>query len=162
MGLEGVLENRKDDLSGIVNGIDYDEWNPERDRLIPARYSKHDFSGKAKCREHLQKYFGLPSAKKRIPVVRIFPRLADQKGFDLIAEAVDDLASLDLQLVILGTGQQRYHDLLGDVASRYPLKIALRLSFDNTLAHKIEAGCDMFLMPSKYEPCGLNQLYSLR
>jgi starch synthase len=162
MGLEGVLQNRKDDLSGIVNGIDYDIWNPERDPLIPARYSKHDFSGKARCKERLQTYFGLPSSGKRTPIVGIVSRLADQKGFDLIAEAVDDLALLDLQLVILGTGQQRYHDLLGYVASKYSGKIALRLSFDNALAHLIEAGSDLFLMPSKFEPCGLNQLYSLR
>jgi len=162
MGLEGVLQNRKEDLSGIVNGIDYDVWNPEKDPLIPARYSKHDFAGKAKCKEQLQKYFGLPLLKKRTPIIGIVSRLADQKGFDLIADAVDDLASLDLQLVILGTGQQRYHDLLGYVAARHPEKIALRLSFDNTLAHQIEAGCDLFLMPSKFEPCGLNQLYSLR
>ncbi len=162
MGLEGVLHNREEDLNGIINGIDYDEWDPGMDPLIPAQYSKRDFSGKAKCKTHVQQRFGLPINQDRTPIIGIVSRLADQKGFDLIAEAVDEIASLDLQLVILGTGQQKYHDLLGRVASKYPKKIGLRLSFDNQLAHQIEAGCDMFLMPSRFEPCGLNQLYSLR
>ncbi len=162
MGLEGVLHNRKEDLSGIVNGIDYDEWDSEKDPLIPAHFSARDLSGKAKCKEHLLQYFGLPHSLDRVPLIGIISRLADQKGFDLIAEAVRDFMALNLQLVVLGTGQKKYHELFERIASQYPGKVGVRLSFDNKLAHQIEAGCDLFLMPSKFEPCGLNQLYSLR
>jgi starch synthase len=162
MGLEGVLRNRTEDLSGIVNGINYDEWNPETDPLIPAHFSKRDFSGKAKCKERLLQYFSLPFSMNRVPLIGIVSRLADQKGFDLIAGAMEELADLNLQMVILGIGQKRYHDLLNHIAKRYPSKFGVRLAFDNALAHQIEAGCDLFLMPSKFEPCGLNQLYSLR
>jgi len=161
-GLEGVLRNRKEDLSGIVNGIDYDEWNPETDPFIPAHFSSKDLSGKAKCKEHLLKYFGLDRSPIRTPLIGIVSRLADQKGFDLIAKAFEEIMALDLRLVILGTGQQKYHDLFKQIASQYSGKMGVQLSFDNELAHKIEAGCDMFLMPSKFEPCGLNQLYSFR
>jgi starch synthase len=162
MGLEGVLKSREDDLSGIVNGIDYDEWDPERDPLIPAQFSTRDLSGKAKCKEQLLGYFGLPRSRGRVPLMGIVSRLADQKGFDLIAEAVEEITALDLRLVILGTGQKKYHDLFTQIASQFPGKVGVRLAFDNALAHQIEAGCDLFLMPSKFEPCGLNQLYSLR
>ncbi len=162
MGLEGVLRSRQADVSGIVNGIDYDEWNPQTDPLIPAHFSPNDLSGKAECKKHLLRCFGLPRSRRHVPLIGIVSRLADQKGFDLIAEAIKEIASLDLQLVVLGTGQQKYHDLFRQIASRYPRKIGVQLSFDNELAHKIEAGCDMFLMPSKFEPCGLNQLYSFR
>jgi starch synthase len=161
-GLEGVLRRRSKDLSGIVNGIDYDEWNPETDPLIPARYSLRDLSGKAECKRSLLEYFGLPKPRKRTPLIGIVSRLADQKGFDLIEASIAEIADLDLQLVVLGTGQQKYHDLFQQLAVRYPQKIGIQLSFDNELAHRIEAGCDMFLMPSRFEPCGLNQLYSIR
>ena len=161
-GLEGVLQNRKKDISGIVNGIDYDEWNPETDPYIPAKFSVRDLSGKEKCKEHLLDDFGMHPSQSRVPLIGMVSRLADQKGFDLIAEAIEEIVALDLRLVILGTGQQKYHDLFQKIASRYPRKIGVRLSFDNEMAHKIEAGCDMFLMPSKFEPCGLNQLYSFR
>ena len=160
-GLEGVLQSRAADVSGIVNGIDYGEWNPETDPRIAARYSSRDMSGKRQCKEDLGRRFRLPVAGA-IPLVGMVSRMVDQKGFDLLEEAMGSLMALDLQLVILGTGQQKYHDSFRQIASRYPGKIGLELSFDNELAHKIEAGCDMFLMPSKYEPCGLNQLYSLR
>jgi starch synthase len=162
MGLEGVLRNRKEDLSGIVNGIDYDEWNPESDPLIPARFSAGDLLGKTACKAYLLEKFGLSRSRDRFPLVGIISRLTDQKGFDLIAEAVEEMMALNLQLVVLGTGQKKYHDLFEQIASRYPGRVGVRLAFDNELAHKIEAGCDMFLMPSKFEPCGLNQLYSLR
>jgi starch synthase len=161
-GLEGVLKTRKADLYGIVNGIDYEAWDPETDPWIPAHFSSRDLSGKAACKDDLLKYLGLPRSGKRIPLIGIVSRLADQKGFDLISEAIEEIAVLDLQMVVLGTGQQKYHELFHNIAARYPLKIGLKLGFDNALAHRIEAGCDMFLMPSKYEPCGLNQLYSLR
>jgi starch synthase len=162
LGLEGVLRNRKEDISGIVNGMDYDKWNPETDPFIPAHFSVHDLSGKAKCKEHLVHHFNLICSQNYAPLIGMVSRLADQKGFDLIAEAMEDIMALDLQMVILGTGQQKYHDLLERIASRYSGKIGVQLSFDDEMAHKIEAGCDMFLMPSKFEPCGLGQLYSLR
>jgi len=162
LGLEGVLRNRKDDLSGIINGIDYEEWNPAADPLIPARFSSENLSGKSKCKKQLMRHFNLARSRKRTPLIGIVSRLADQKGLDLIAEAAEEIASLDMQLLVLGTGQKKYHDLFHEMAARFPKKIGVQLSFDNTLAHQIEAGCDMFLMPSKYEPCGLNQLYSFR
>jgi starch synthase len=161
-GLEGVLRDRAGDLYGIVNGIDYDEWNPESDPLIPAHYSVQDPSGKALCKAALLQTMKLPQRKGRVPLIGIISRLADQKGFDLIGEAIQDIAKRDLQMVILGTGQLEYHELFKQISARYPEKIAVKLGFDNQLAHQIEAGADMFLMPSKYEPCGLNQLYSLR
>jgi starch synthase len=162
MGLEQAVQRRKADLSGIMNGIDYDEWNPEKDPLIPAPFSVRDLSGKSKCKESLLEYFGLPHSGDRVPLMGIVSRLVDQKGFDLIAEAVEEITSLNLRLMILGMGQKKYHDLFAHIASRNPEKVGVRLAFDNRLAHQIEAGCDFFLMPSKFEPCGLNQLYSLR
>jgi starch synthase len=161
-GLEGVLQNRSENVSGIVNGIDYQVWDPEHDTLIPANFSTRDLSGKKKCKERLREYFGLPQIHDRAALIGIVSRLADQKGFDLIEDAIQDLMALDLQLVVLGTGQEKYISLFQNIAARYPGKVAARFCFDNELAHKIEAGCDMFLMPSKYEPCGLNQLYSMR
>jgi len=162
LGLEGVLQSRNGDVSGIVNGIDYEEWDPQKDPLIPAHFFTGDLTGKAKCKEHLQKQLGLPHSRSRVPLIGIVSRLADQKGFDLIADAIPEIVKLNLQLVVLGTGQRKYHELFHRVASQYPEKVAAHLSFNNELAHRIEAGCDMFLMPSKYEPCGLSQLYSLR
>jgi starch synthase len=161
MGLEGVLQSRKEDFTGIVNGIDFNEWNPLTDPFLPARFSVRDLSGKEKCKRYLQHRFKLPIQKK-VPLIGMVSRLTDQKGLDLVAEAMAEIMALDLQLIILGTGHKKYHDLLRQIASRYPRKAGLCLSFDNELAHKIEAGCDLFLMPSKFEPCGLNQLYSLR
>ena len=163
-GLEGVLHERKNHLHGIINGIDYDEWNPETDQFIAARFSSGKLSGKAVCKRDILKYFNLGRGRdmERIPLIGVISRLANQKGFDLIAEAIPRIEEVDVFLVILGTGQQYYNDLVKKIAARYPEKVAARLAFDNALAHKIEAGCDMFLMPSRYEPCGLNQLYSLR
>jgi starch synthase len=162
MGLESVLQRRKEDLSGIINGIDYDEWDPQTDPLIPAPFSLRDLSGKSKCKEWLLERFGLPRSADRVPLMGIVSRLVDQKGFDLIAEAVEEITALNLRLVVLGTGQKKYHDLFMHIASQHPEKVGVHLAFDNRLAHQIEAGCDFFLMPSKFEPCGLNQLYSLR
>jgi len=163
-GLEGVLRERKNHLHGIINGIDYDEWNPETDPFIAAPFSAGKLSGKAACKRDILEYFNLGRGRdvERVPLIGVISRLANQKGFDLIAEAVPMIEKVDVFLVILGTGQQYYNDLVKSIAARYPEKIAARLAFDNPLAHKIEAGCDMFLMPSRYEPCGLNQLYSLR
>lgn len=160
-GLEGVLQARSDYLYGVLNGIDYEDWNPARDPHLAAKYSPKDLAGKAQDKEDLQKEFNLPT-KAQVPLIGIISRLADQKGFDLLAAIMDKLMALDLQLVILGTGEQKYHDLLSALASQYPDKLGLKLAFSNPLAHKIEAGADMFLMPSHYEPCGLNQMYSLK
>ena len=161
-GLEEVLRSRQDDLFGIVNGIDYDVWNPAADPLIEAPYDHEDLSGKKKNKKALMKAFGLPSSSKDMPLIGMISRLVPQKGFDILTECIDEIAKMNMQLVILGTGMPEYHSLLKKAAKKYPDKIAVKLTFDNQLAHLIEAGADMFLMPSRYEPCGLNQLYSMR
>jgi starch synthase len=160
-GLEGVLRERADDLIGILNGVDYGVWDPTIDTLIPARYSPDDLSGKQTCKEDLQRTQGL-AIDSTAPVLGMITRLADQKGLDLVAATVDVLLGLGAQLVVLGTGDPRYHSLLQDLQRRYPTRMAVTLGFDDGLAHRIEAGADIFLMPSRYEPSGLNQLYSLR
>ncbi len=161
-GLEGTLKSRARDLFGILNGIDYDVWNPETDPLIPAHDSNDDWSGKAICKANVLTAMKLPQPEGRKPLIGIVSRLAEQKGLELIAEAIDRIVELDLQIALLGTGQPEYHALFREISARHRKKFAIRLRFDNRLAHQIEAGADMFLMPSKYEPCGLNQLYSLR
>lgn len=161
-GLEGVLRSRNEDLYGIINGIDYDVWSPEKDRLIPQQFSPENLTGKKVNKEQLLKACSLPLSKKDIPVIGVISRLADQKGFDLLSQIADQLMSLDLQMVILGTGDEKYHVLFKEISAKYPNKISVNLRFDDALAHLIEAGSDMFLMPSRYEPCGLNQLYSLK
>jgi starch synthase len=160
-GLEGVLGLRKNSLFGILNGLDYSIWNPRTDTFIASHFDANDLAGKAVCKEDLQKCCHLPLAKDR-PLCGIVSRLADQKGFDLLAEGIDTICKLDLQLVILGTGDQKYHVLLEGIVKKYPKVISLHLKFDDSLAHKIYAGSDIFLMPSKYEPCGLGQLISLK
>ncbi len=160
-GLDGVLRDRGADVVGILNGIDYSVWNPEIDDLIPKKYSLDKPKGKAECKAELQKYAGLP-AQPNVPLVGTISRLVDQKGFDLIAEIIDPLMQEEMQFVLLGTGLEKYHALFTEIVRRYPDKAAAFLKFDNKLAHMIEAGSDMFLMPSHYEPCGLNQMYSLK
>jgi len=160
-GLDGVLRDRAADLFGILNGVDYSVWDPSVDTLIPARYSADDLGGKAVCKQHLQQAFRLP-AEPRTPLVGMVTRLADQKGLDLVAEIINDLLGLGVQFVLLGTGDPKYHALVEDLTARRPGQVGGRLGFDNALAHLIEAGADLFLMPSRYEPSGLNQLYSLR
>jgi starch synthase len=161
-GLDGVLRSRSDVLYGILNGVDYSEWSPEIDPYIAAHYSVEDLSGKKICKRDLMAQFGLPSTALDSPLIGIVSRFTSQKGFDLIAEILDQLIEEDLYLVALGSGDKEYEDLFRDMAEAHPGKIAVRVGFDNPLAHKIEAGADMFLMPSRYEPCGLNQMYSLR
>ncbi len=162
-GLDGVLRSRSDVLSGIVNGVDYITWNPETDPYLAASYSAADLSGKRKCKQALLREFGLTTeAAQARPLIGIVSRLASQKGVDLIAAIGEDLAEEDLSLVALGSGDTKYEELLLDLARAHPLKIAVRIGYDDALAHRIEAGSDMFLMPSRYEPCGLNQIYSLR
>jgi len=159
-GLEGVLRARTRDVHGILNGIDYDEWHPSRDALIAARFSQDDVSGKAACKADLQRAFDLPE-RPDVPLLAVISRLTPQKGMDLVAEALDAMLELDTQFVLLGTGDADLHTAFEEAKARHPLQVGLKLGFDVTLSHKIEAGADMFLMPSRYEPCGLNQMYSL-
>jgi starch synthase len=161
-GLEGILRKRKDDLFGILNGVDYQDWDPAHDRHLAAPYDSRDLSGKKKCKSDLLKEFKLPASLENVPLLAVISRLADQKGFDLLADIVDDLLALDVGFVLLGTGEKKYHDLFTEIARKYPQKAGIRIAYDDRLAHKIEAGADLFLMPSKYEPCGLNQIYSLK
>lgn len=161
-GLEGILKARSSVLCGILNGVDYTEWDPATDRCIARNYSPSDPSGKTDCKCDLLREFGLPEDALKRPVIGIVSRFAGQKGFDLIEDAAEFLAAENLSIVALGTGDARYEKLFLDLAASYPTRIAVRIAYDNALAHKIEAGADMFLMPSRYEPCGLNQIYSLR
>jgi starch synthase len=142
--------------------VDYQDWDPSHDPYLIARYDLKNISGKRECKKDLLKEFHLPSSLENAPVIGMISRLADQKGFDLLMEILEQLFSLDIGFVLLGTGEQKYHDLFTQVAQKYPQKAGIRIAYDDRLAHKIEAGADVFLMPSKYEPCGLNQIYSLR
>ena len=161
-GLDGVARKRADRLVGILNGVDYGAWDPAKDSLIAANYSAKDLSGKQACKRDLLETFGLPQEHLERPVIGIVSRFADQKGFDLIAEKAHELTKEDLVLVVLGTGDKKYERLFGALAATYPGRVGLKIAYDNTLAHKVEAGADMFLMPSRYEPSGLNQMYSLK
>ena len=161
-GLEGVLRNRASTVSGIVNGVDYDEWSPQTDKFIATKYSSQDLSGKPKCKRDLLNAFGVVNADAKVPVMGIVSRFAAQKGFDLIAQIMDRLALEDLILVVVGTGDKLYEEMFQRLSKQFPNKVAIKVAYDNAIAHKIEAGADMFLMPSRYEPCGLNQIYSLK
>jgi starch synthase len=161
-GLDGVVRQRAANLTGILNGADYSAWSPEKDKLIAARYSPKDLTGKFTCKKNLLEAFGLHADLTGKPVLGIVSRFAGQKGFDLIEEIAPDLMAEDLAVVALGAGEPKYEKLLRDLQIAHPDKFALRISYDNILAHKIEAGADIFLMPSRYEPCGLNQIYSLK
>jgi len=161
-GLEGVLRNRAATVTGILNGVDYDEWSPQTDKFSAAKYSPQDLSGKGKCKQDLLNAFGLSAADPKVPVIGIVSRFAAQKGFDLIAQVVDRLALEEMIIVALGAGDQQYQEMFVRLNKQFPNKIAVKVAYDNAIAHKIEAGADMFLMPSRYEPCGLNQIYSLK
>lgn len=160
-GMEGMLRDRNQDLHGVLNGIDYEEWSPEKDKLIPYNYGEGNLWVKSKNKEFLLKQAGLES-DENIPLIGMISRLASQKGFDLLQEMAEKIMSLELELVILGTGEEKYHIFLSELEKKYPKKVKIYLKYDNKLAHLIEAGSDIFLMPSRYEPCGLNQLYSLK
>jgi len=161
-GLEGLLSRRSADLIGILNGVDYEEWDPAHDSNIAAHFSAENLSGKQKCREDLLHAFGMTGVSDETAVIGVVSRFATQKGFDFIVQIMDRLVEEDMVLLMLGNGEEYYERLLSEVAARYPQKVAVRVKYDNVMAHKIEAGSDMFLMPSRYEPCGLNQIYSLK
>jgi starch synthase len=161
-GLEGVLRDRAATVTGILNGVDYDEWNPQTDKFIAAKYSPPDLSGKLKCKQELLQAFGIANADVKVPVIGIVSRFAAQKGFDLIAQIMDRLAREEMIMVVLGSGDKLFEEMFQRLNKQFPNKIAAKVAFDNAIAHKIEAGADMFLMPSHYEPCGLNQIYSLK
>jgi starch synthase len=161
-GLEGVLRNRAATVTGILNGVDYDEWSPQTDKFIVAKYSPQDLSGKVKCKQDLLRTFGVENASAKIPVIGIVSRFAAQKGFDLIAQIMDRLALEEMIVVALGSGDTTYEEMFRRLNKQFPNKISAKVAFDNAVAHQIEAGADMFLMPSHYEPCGLNQIYSLK
>lgn len=160
-GLEGVLKERSPDLFGILNGVDYSEWNPENDRFIAANYSAEDHCGKSLCKADIQRIAGLPE-KAEVPLIGIVSRMAKQKGIDCLAAALPRLLNLELQIVMLGEGEPWAHFYFGGEAAKHPDRLAVVIGYDNILAHKIEAGADFFLMPSAFEPCGLNQMYSMR
>jgi starch synthase len=160
-GLEGVLAKRRDCLFGILNGLDYSVWNPSTDKFIARRFDINNLKDKYKNKQDLQRQADLP-VKGKIPLLGMVSRLAEQKGLDILAGALDEICKLKLQLIILGTGDIKYHKLLEQNCKKFPEVFRLYLKFDNSLAHKIYAGSDIFLMPSKYEPCGLGQMISLK
>jgi starch synthase len=161
MGLDSVLRARRDRLTGILNGVDTTVWNPRTDRHLTHRYSERSLWRKEKVKEALLAEVGLPYAK-RVPVLGMVTRLAAQKGIDLLFEPLPELlATRDVRLVVLASGEARYEDFFAGLRRRFPAQVAFRPGYDLPLAHRIEAGSDLFLMPSLYEPCGLNQMYSL-
>jgi len=160
-GLEGVLLEKGAHLTGILNGVDYDVWNPATDTLIAANYDPDDLAGKVACKADLQKIAVLP-LRPDVPVIGMVSRLSTQKGIDILEVVLSSLMDRDVQLVVLGTGEARFHESLRELAKRYPDKTGIFLSYDLELAHKIFAGSDMLLVPSRYEPCGLTQLYAMK
>ena len=161
-GLESILRQRSGDLFGILNGVDYDEWNPATDPHIAAHYSAENLAGKKECRRDVLHAFGLEGVSEETAVIGVVSRLATQKGIDFIVDIMDKLVEEDMVLLMLGNGEEYYERLLVEMATRYPAKVRIQARFDNVMAHKIEAGADIFLMPSRYEPGGLNQIYSLK
>lgn len=161
-GLEGALRQRSGDLFGILNGVDYDEWNPAIDPHIAAHYTADNLAGKKECRRDLLHAFGLKNVGDETAVIGVVSRFATQKGFDLIVEIVDRMVQENIVLVMLGRGEEYYERLLTEMAARYSSKVRVQVKFDDVMAHKVEAGSDMILMPSRYEPCGLNEIYSLK
>ncbi|HDR06825.1 MAG TPA: glycogen synthase GlgA [Candidatus Coatesbacteria bacterium] len=159
-GLEGVLKSRTADLFGVLNGIDYEAWNPATDPHLAANYSAEEPAGKALCKAALQREYGLPE-RPDAPLFGMVTRLADQKGLDLFEKAAGEFFAPNLQFVLLGTGEPKYHALFDDLAAGFPEKCGVRLAYDAALAQRIYAGSDLFLMPSRYEPCGLGQLIAL-
>jgi starch synthase len=163
-GFDGVLRRRSRDVFGILNGIDVERWDPETDPVLPRPYGPGDLAGKAAAREAVLRAFGMPldPARAERPVVGMISRLIEQKGFDLLEGVAADLVRLDATFLLLGSGEPRYERMWRDLAAAYPDRVGARIGFDERLAHLIEGGADIFLMPSRFEPCGLNQMYSLR
>jgi starch synthase len=163
-GFDGILRHRADDLVGILNGIDYDQWDPARDPYLTEPYDATNLAGKRSAKRLVLEAFGITADEDALgrPLVGLISRLVDQKGFDLMAEIADVLPTLDASFVLLGNGDRRYEDLWLGLTARHPGRIGARIGFDEQLAHRIEGGADLFLMPSRFEPCGLNQMYSLR
>lgn len=161
-GLDGVLAERSADLTGILNGVDYNEWNPTDDQHLKAPFSARDLEGKAQNKRELQKQFGIKQRRKRIPLFGMIGRLVEQKGLDILIPALREALKDDIQAVVLGSGMPEYEKALKSLAAEYPEKMGVKIGYDNRLAHLLEAGSDIYLMPSRYEPCGLNQLYSMR
>lgn len=160
-GLEGLLGARVANLVGILNGANYNYWDPKIDSFLPYRYSANDFSGKAGNKAALQRRLGLP-VRPKVPMLGLIGRLVEQKGFDLVLAGIPELFHHPLQIVVLGSGDPAIEQGIRDLAARFPAQMAVRIGYDEELAHLIEAGADAFVMPSRFEPCGLNQLYSLR
>ena len=160
--LDGLLHQRAADLREILNGVDYTQWDPATDGNLAAHYTPEDFQGKRECRADLLHAFGLEKVADSTAVIGIVSRFATQKGFDLVAAAGDRLTERDAVVVALGTGEPVYERFFRDWAFRNPRQVAVQIRYDDALAHKVEAGSDIFLMPSRYEPCGLNQIYSLK
>jgi starch synthase len=161
-GLEGVLKAQAAKLIGILNGVDYAQWNPDNDPYLEAHYTPDNLEGKAQCKRQLLSHCELPPDLVERPLIGMISRLAGQKGVDLVCQVVERVMAHGAGLVILGTGEKKYERLLSQLAQKYPRQMAVRIAFDESLAHGIEAGCDIYLMPSLYEPCGLNQMYSLK
>jgi len=159
--LDAVLRQRRRDLHGILNGIDVVGWDPATDPHLPAHYSARALAGKARCKAALQHELGLP-VRADVPLAAVVSRLADQKGVDLLVAVLPELLARDVQLAVLGSGDRAYEEALTRTARAAPDRMAARIGFDEPLAHRVEAGADLFLMPSRFEPCGLNQMYSLR
>ncbi len=159
-GLEGLLQSRQDHLVGILNGVDYEEWNTTHNPLLRHPYSADDLSGKTANKLELQKELGLP-VDATVPLFGSITRLADQKGVDILLGALEEMLSAHMQFVVLGSGDATFEEGYRDLARRYPTKVSARIGFNQGLSQRIEAGCDFFIMPSRFEPCGLNQMYSL-
>jgi starch synthase len=162
LGMEGLLQYRKDVLYGILNGVDYGYWNPARDRYLPIRYTHARLSGKQRCKEALIQELNLDASLRQKPLMGMITRLDIQKGFDLLIQILDEILALDVGLVILGSGNAAIQKALQAAADRNPATLRLRVDFDEPLAHRIMAGVDIFLIPSRYEPCGLTQMYALK
>jgi starch synthase len=163
-GFDGLLRERRADLIGILNGIDYDRWDPAHDPNLPEPFCASNLEGKQAAKRKVLEVYGLPGTAETLarPIVGMISRLVDQKGFDLLAALSSDLLRFNATFVLLGTGERRYEDLWQSLAARHPDRIGAKIGFDEGLAHLIEGGADLFLMPSRFEPCGLNQMYSLR
>ena len=160
-GLHGVLNSRSDKIHGILNGVDYERWSPDSDSYIPCNYSINDLSGKIICKKNLQEILNLEQ-RPNIPLISMVSRLTHQKGLDLLAESFEQLMTKDIQIIFLGTGELKYEEQIKNMEKKWPNKIAAKIEFSSSLAHKFFAGSDMFLMPSMFEPCGQSQIFSMR